>query len=324
VLVRATGTGARVQVSRDLADVRRDIWSLASVMTIAGGAALLTALAGGWWIAGRALAPIDRISDAARAMADGDLHARIEIDRVETELGQVAVALNTAFDRLHAALERQQRFSADASHELRTPLAALSTEAQWALSRDRDIDTYRDSLAACLRSVERMRSIVERLLAIARADAGIDTRRITDVALDDLVRDIARELAPLASQRQIRLDVSTEPAVVRGDRDWLSDAVTNVIVNAIQYNVDGGEVKIALRGKDGRAGIVIADTGVGIAAEALPCVFEPFYRADPARDRAAGGAGLGLALAKSIIERHHGTISCTSPPGQGTIVVITL
>ena len=319
-----TASGALVQVSRDLADARGDLWALGGIVAAGGGAALILALAGGWWLAGRALAPIDRISRTARAMVDGDFSARIEVDRVETELGQVASALNSAFDRLHASLERQQRFTADASHELRTPLSALSTEAQWALSRERPADVYRESLAACLRSAERMRSIIERLLALARAEAGAETPRTVPVRLDDLVRRVADDLAPLSSQRRLKVIVSAEPVVVQGDPDWLTDAVTNVAANAIQYNVDGGEVRMTLQRIGTGAELAIADTGVGISPDDLPHIFDPFFRADPARSREAGGAGLGLALARSIVERHGGVITCSSRPGAGTRVVIRL
>jgi heavy metal sensor kinase len=322
--VLRTASGAVVQVSRDLVDVRSDIWALGSIVAAVGGAALLLAIAGGWWLAGRALAPIDRISRTARAMVDGDFSARIEVDRVETELGQVASALNSAFDRLHASLERQQRFTADASHELRTPLSALSTEAQWALSRERSADVYRESLAACLRSADRMRSIIERLLALARAEAGTDLPRAVPVPLDELVKRIAADLAPLASQRNLRVVVSTEPVVVQGDPDWLTDAITNVAANAIQYNVDGGEVRMTLQRQGDAVELAVADTGVGIGPDDLPHIFDPFFRADPARSRDAGGAGLGLALARSIVERHGGTISCTSRLGEGTTVTIHL
>jgi heavy metal sensor kinase len=323
-VVRRTESGAVVVVSRDLADARGDLWALAGIIGVAGGAALLVALAGGWWLAGRALAPIDRISRTARAMVGGDFDARIPVDRVETELGQVASALNSAFDRLLASLERQQRFTADASHELRTPLAALSTEAQWALSRDRSAEVYRESLAACLRSADRMRSIIERLLTLARADAGATTPRRVPVPLDELVRRVADDLAPLAAERHLRVTVAAEPIVVEGDPDWLTDAVTNVTANAIQYNVEGGEVRITLQRQGTRAALSVADTGVGISAADLPFIFDPFFRADPARSRDVGGAGLGLALARSIIDRHGGAISCDSRPGAGTTVLITL
>jgi two-component system sensor histidine kinase VicK len=144
------------------------------------------------------------------------------------------------------------------------------------------------------------------------------------VPLDELVRRVADDLAPLASRRRLRVSIAAEPVTVQGDPDWLTDAVTNVAANAIQYNVDGGQVRLTLERRDGKAELSIADTGVGISAADLPHIFDAFFRADPARSREAGGAGLGLALAKAIVERHGGAIRCDSRPGEGTTVRITL
>jgi two-component system, OmpR family, sensor kinase len=319
--------GPLVLTGQDLAALRGEIWSLAGMIALAGAAALGFALAGGWLVAARALAPIDRISRTARLMVEGDFNARIPIDRVETELGQVAGALNDAFDRLHASLERQRRFTADASHELRTPLATISTESQWALVRDRQPTEYRESLASCQRAAQRMQAVVERLLALARDESGAAAAdRAEPVRLDALVADVVRDVGPQASHLGIDLAIEAPaPVTVIGDAGRLLDAVTNVVVNAVQYNVERGQVRITLAaGQDGTSVLRVADTGIGIPADALPRVFEPFFRADPARSRAAGGAGLGLAVARSIVERHGGRIRCTSEPGCGTEIVIEL
>ena len=325
VTIRAAA-GPLVLVGSDLAQLRADIRTLAGMMGAVGAAALGLAIAGGWLLVGRALAPIERISRTARRMVDGDFAARIPIHRVETELGQVAHALNDAFDRLHASLERQRRFTADASHELRTPLATISTETQWALARERGPDEYRESLASAQRATHRMQTVVEGLLALARDEsAAAAADRADPVRLDALIADAARDIAPLAAHRGILLNVEPlEPTTVLGDSGRLLDAVTNVVVNAIYYNVEGGCVRITLHGGRGTAVLRVADTGVGIAADALSRIFEPFFRADPARSRAVGGAGLGLAVTRAVVERHRGRITCTSEPGHGTEVVIEL
>jgi signal transduction histidine kinase len=294
------------------------------MMAGVGVAALGVSLLGGWLLVGRALTPIDRIGRTARAMVAGDLSARIPVDRVETELGSLATALNDAFQRLHEALERQRRFTADASHELRTPLATISTEVQWALSHEREASEYRRSLQTCRRAAARMQGVAERLLALARAEAPGAPLRLNPVRIDELVRRVARDLEPLSAARRINVTIDAAPATITGDADVLHDAVTQVVANAIQYNVDDGAVRIDVREAGGEVCVAVADTGVGIAAEDLPMVFEPFFRADPARQRQAGGAGLGLAVARAIVVRHGGEIRCESALGQGTAVTFRL
>jgi signal transduction histidine kinase len=320
VAIRAS-SGPTVLAGQSLAEARAEIWALAVTLSALGLAALVLSFAGGWWLVNRALAPIGRISATARTMIDGDFGARIPVERVETELTQLARALNEAFDRLHGSLERQRRFTADASHELRTPLATLSTEVQWALARERQPDDYRRALEACRRAAGRMQAIVERLLALARAEAGADAERRTPLALDALIRRVADDLGPLADARGIVVDVDAAPVSVSAVPDRLLDAATNVVANAIVYNVDGGRVRITLAGHGGHAELAVTDTGIGIAAADVPRIFDPFFQADPAGNR---GAGLGLAVTRAIIESHDGEIRCESQPGVGTTMTIRL
>jgi signal transduction histidine kinase len=207
---------------------------------------------------------------------------------------------------------------------LRTPLATLSTEIQWALAKDRTADDYRAALDVCARQAARMQAVVERLLALARAEAGASQDRAVDLQLDAVVHRVVDDLAPLAEARRVAVRVDAAPVTVKGDPDRLAEAVTNVVANAIQYNVDRGRVDVVLTRRSGAAELSVADTGMGIAAHDLPRVFDPFFRADPARSRDAGGAGLGLAVTRSIIERHGGSIACRSASAAGTTVVMSL
>jgi heavy metal sensor kinase len=316
-------TGVMVLVGRDLSELQREIWSLTATLLGVGGGVLALSVGSGWLLVGRALAPIDRINRTARQMIDGDLAARIPIDQVETELGQVGRALNDAFDQLRRSITQQKRFTADASHELRTPLATLSTEAQWALSRPRAPEAYRESIEVCLRAATRMQTTVERLLALARADDP-RTLQAADVDLDNLIRRILDELKPLADERRIAPVYTGQRTIVRGRADELREALTNVIVNGIRYNVDGGSLQVTLAQDAAGATIAVRDSGEGIAPQDLPFVFDPFFRADMARSRDAGGAGLGLAITRAVVERHGGTIACESEPGRGATFVIRL
>ena len=257
-------------------------------------------------------------------MAAGDLTARIAIERTENELEQVALALNQAFDRLHQAVENERRFTADASHELRTPLATISAEIEWALARPRTDDEYRRCLDTARRAADRMRRVVERLLTLAHADAGAAALQRAPVRLAPVVNDAVGIVKPLADQKRVTIETRLDAAMVVGDRDRLTDLATNLVSNAVRYNRDGGRVSVEVWPDGDDACLRVVDTGTGISAEDLPRVFERFFRADKARTADSGGAGLGLAIAKWIVEAHGGRIACTSTAGHGTEVLVRL
>jgi heavy metal sensor kinase len=315
---------ALVLVGRDLADARRDVLAFAGTAAAGGAAALILSLVGGWFLVGRALAPVSRISQAAAAMSAGDLAARIAVERTENELEQVALALNEAFDRLHLALENERRFTADASHELRTPLATLSAEIEWGLARDRSGQEYRRCLETARRATDRMRTVVERLLTLARADSAATSLHRAAVGLAPVVSDALAIVRPLADQKHVTIETRLDGTNVIGDRDRLTDLVTNLCSNAIQYNRDGGSVRVEVWPEGRDACLRVRDTGTGIAPADLPRVFDRFYRADKARAAHSGGAGLGLAIAKWIVEAHGGRIACQSTTGEGTEVLVRL
>ena len=320
----STASGATILVGRDISDLHRAEWGLFVNVALAGAATLAIAIFGGWFVAGRALAPIKRISRTARAMSDGDLDARIEVARTDSELEQVASALNDAFDRLRLAVEQERRFIADASHELRTPISVLRAETEWALDRERSIQQYKDALSVGLRAALRMQDVVERLLALVRADASRDLQDAAPVAMRELIEDVASWLAPMAQSRGVQLSVVGEPFCVSGDAEQLREALNNVIANAILYNKRGGSVTISFRQFGSMARIEVVDTGIGIPAAAVPRVFDRFFRVDTARSREMGGSGLGLSIARTIFAAHGGEITCTSEPGVGSMFVIAL
>jgi heavy metal sensor kinase len=316
--------GFTILIGRNIGDVWRELWSLASTIAMVALVGVLASMAGAWWLAGRALAPVQRINAAARRMAGGDLEARIAVEHTDGELDQVASALNLAFDRLRESIERQRRFTADASHELRTPVATMMAEIDWALLRDRSAAEYRDSLETCHRSGARMQSLVEGLLTLARADSGELPINRVPIRIDDLLDESAELFRPLALQRRVTLGVSAAPDTVIGDPDRLRDLFSNLLFNGIAYNRVGGLVELAAE-RDGPDVIVrVRDTGIGIGPEDLPRIFDRFYRADAARTREPAGAGLGLALAKWIAEAHGGSLACSSQLNRYAEFVVRL
>jgi signal transduction histidine kinase len=316
--------GALILAGRSLADARAEMFAMAATFGLVGAGAVVVAVGVGWWWIGRALAPIGRISQTAHAMTAGDFSARIPVERVDTELGEVARALNGAFDRLQASLERQRRFAADASHELRTPVTTIATETEWALDRDRSAAEYRQSIEVCRRATTRIQAIVEQLLSLARAEsAARDVRRVA-APLDDVVRRAIDDVEPLARRQGIAIDAQLAPVVVAGEPDRLREAITNVIVNAVLYNRADGRVTVVLERDGAWARLRVTDTGIGIPAEDRARVFDPFIRLDPARSRSRGGAGLGLSVTRAVLREHGGDVTAAGGPGEGTVMTLLL
>ena len=301
-------------IGDELAGIRRTAWLLAG----SGGAVFLLGLAGGWWIAARALRPVAEISSTAAKISAGDLGQRIRTTDSESELGQLARDLNNTFARLEAAFARQAQFTADASHELRTPVAVVLTQTQSALARERPAAEYRESLAACQRAAQRMRGLIESLLMLARFDSDETSDAFERCDLARIAADSVALLKPLADENDVRLDVEATPTFCRGNAGQLVQAVSNIVANAIHYNRPGGSVRVTVQHEAGGAMLTVTDTGQGIAPGDLPHIFERFYRAEKARSAGQEHSGLGLAIAKAIVEKHGGTIGVASEPGAGT------
>ena len=319
-----TPPGERIVVGRNIASDLAELRLVAMRLAMVGGGVLLLGLAGGWWLATRALRPIKDISRAAQDIAAGDLSQRINSSETESELGQLAAVLNSTFSRLDAAFARQQQFTSDAAHELRTPVSVILTQTQSTLNKERSGAEYRETLEACQRAANRMKKLVESLLELARLDAGQSMGKREAINLTGCIEDCVSLVRPLAETRKIQFQLDLEPASCLGDADQLALVFTNLLTNAVHYNRDGGEVRLSTRQENGFAVVTVTDNGIGIAAEHLPHIFDRFYRADTARTSSQGRTGLGLAITKAVVESHSGTIDVTSTPGEGTSFVVRL
>ena len=314
----------RVQVVQDVRAREAGLASLAWFLGLAGAGVVAATVGLGLLLARLALRPIHAMTAEAAGLDPADASRRLHPSTVVAELHSLAETLNSALDRLGAALERQRRFTSDASHELRTPVSVLLAGTELLLRRPRTAEEYRQGLERQARTIRRMREITENLLALARADAAAVPAPRDPVDLGDALAATADEMRPLAEEKG--LDLRREIAggvVVRGDRDQLSRLAGNLIANAVKFTPAGGSVVVRASAEDGEAALDVEDTGPGIPAEDLPHVFERFYRAREGRD-GTEGAGLGLAIADWIARAHGGRIAAANLPGGGAAFRVRL
>jgi heavy metal sensor kinase len=288
---------------------------------------LLLSIIGSYWLATHAFAPINRLTRAARHIEAGDLHQRVPVPRAKDEVQSLALTFNEMIERLDKAFAQQRRFVADASHELRTPVAAIRSMTDVILAQQAPVSRrdYRAVLNEINIEAERLGHLINDLLALARADEGETLIEWEPVRLDLLAIDVLATTETLAAERGITLELGKqEPARVLGDEARLIQVILNLIDNALTYTDPGGKVQLSVEVNHKRASLSISDTGIGIESEHLEHIFKRFYRADPARSRAAGGSGLGLAIVDWVVHAHGGTVNVESCLGQGSTFRVTL
>lgn len=330
-LVLEDGTLVGVlQVARPLMVTDAPLVQLRIILVAMGAVSLLVAMIAGWVLARAALAPIDRLAQAAQDIgAAQDFGRRVQYNGPKDEVGRLAVTFNemlgrlqSAYDALTGAYDAQRRFVANASHELRTPLTSIRGNLGF-LRRVVDMEPAdrEAALADMASEVERMSRLVSDLLTLARADAGQHLPKTT-VELAPLVREVARQARFLCEGGvEVTLD-EVDEANVLGDPDHLRQLLLILADNAVKYTPTGGRVTLSARRQNGSLRLVVADSGIGIGPEERERIFERFYRADPARS--PGGAGLGLAIARWIAEEHGGGIEVESSPGRGSRFTVRL
>lgn len=297
------------------------------LLTFAVGLPLVVAvaIAGGYVLMRRALAPVGEITRTAEQLTSRNLSERLPEARTGDELEALSTALNRMIARIEHSFRHVNRFSADASHELRTPLTVLRGELEAIAQRPNLPLDVRETIGSALEETERLSKIVESLLAISRLDAGeaLMTRERFDLA--ELVNGTADQMRLLAEDKQIALKCDAPGRVeVEGDPHRLKQIVVNLVDNAIKYTGEGGKVEISVGAVNGNAVLEVSDSGAGIPTEAIPHVFERFYRVDKARSRQMGGAGLGLSIVKSICAAHQGRVSVESSEGKGSRFTVEL
>ncbi len=319
------GTQQIVQATYLMDQVDASLNRFKYICAAALGLAAVLATIGGRILASRSLRPVGAMAAAARKISVENLTQRLERTGAGDELDALAETFNEMFERLEKQVAQLRQFTADAAHELRTPLAALRGSAEVALSDSRPLDELRTVIAESVDEFDRLSRIADDLLLLAHADAGQQFVCRAPVQLDVALGDVVDLFTPVAEEHGIELRSSTAAGVwIDGDDGRLRQMVGNLLDNAIKYTPAGGSVDVMLAAPNGTAELTVRDTGVGIAPQHLPRVFDRFYRVDRARRREAGGAGLGLAISRTIVEAHRGRIDLASTPGVGTTVTVSI
>jgi heavy metal sensor kinase len=325
--VTSNGEPYTVQVAVPLDEIQEALERFRTLLLLAAPILLIAASVGGYWISHRALAPVDEISRAAQRISIENLTQRLQVPNSGDELQRLSETLNAMLARLDDSVRKMAQFTADASHELRAPIALIRTTAEVAtLRRDRPASEYLDALDDILEESERTSQVVDSLMLLARSDAGSASMERHDVDARSVVREAAEQGEKLAQSNglEFRVESADAPLPIQADPESLRRALLILIDNAIKYTPGGGSVRVKSYADNGRAIISVFDTGIGIAEGDVTHIFERFWRADRARTRERAGAGLGLSIAKQIIEMHSGTICVESRPDKGSVFEIRL
>jgi len=310
----------RIRVAAPLESTELTLRRLGEVLLWATPGVLLIASLGGFWISRKALKPVDAITRAAQSIGIENLSERLEVPAAGDELARLSETWNGMLERLEVAVKRLSQFTADASHELRTPMALIRATAELTLRRERSAETYREALRQILEETDRTTRLIEDLLLLARADAGLPAWPMDRVELTPLVRDVCQQGQILAQERQLEISAEApeQPVYVDAHDPALRRLLLLLVDNAVKYTPAGGRITVTVALDLSGPSVTVRDTGIGIPGASLPHVFERFYRVDESRNRQAGGAGLGLSIAQWIAQRHHASLEAESVEGRGS------
>jgi heavy metal sensor kinase len=293
-------------------------WLIPGLLALAG--------VGGYWISRTALLPVDRITAAAESISIHNLGGQLSVPRSGDELQRLSETLNRMLARLNESVQRMSQFTADASHELRAPVSIIRTTAELAVQGQRSGAESREDMMIILAEAERVTSLIDSLLLLARADAGEDglQRELTD--LPTILCQAVEQCGAPADKKKLNLRSSPgdEPVAVMADAEAMRRLFVILVDNAVKYTPDGGEIDVRLEAGAEWAIVRVTDTGIGIAEKDLPHIFDRFWRADKVRSRSMGGAGLGLSIARWISDRHGWSINARAMPGGGTQFTVTI
>jgi heavy metal sensor kinase len=326
VLFRPTpGKAYVIEEGSAQAPIQSTLHAWLAVLVVGLALLIVGAVLGGVRVVHRALHPVDEIIRSAERISSHNLSERLPVAETRDEIERLSNALNQMIRRLEASFQHTQRFLEDASHELRTPLTVLQAELEQVIERIQSVPELQELAGSALEEVERLRKIVEGLFALVRLEAGEALECSAPFDLAELVESTSDQMALLAEDKRLAMTChAPDRVIVEGDRARLKQVAVNLLDNAIKYTSSGGRIEVRVGVRGSRAVLEVADTGIGIPAEAAPLVFDRFFRVDKARSRDLGGAGLGLSIVKSICTAHAGSVRVQSVEGVGSTFTVEL
>ncbi|HKP84967.1 MAG TPA: ATP-binding protein [Blastocatellia bacterium] len=304
---------------------QRTMTRVAIILLIVDVLAIVASIAGGYLIIGKALKPVDHITERAHHIGEGNLRQRLEYIDSSSEMIRLTTVLNQMLEKLERLFNSQKQFIQDASHETRSPLAALMCRLEVALRQQRSAEEYRQVIEGSLADATRLTALANDLFLLARADSDNLTMELREVSLSEVAAAVHDQLMPMAEARGVEFTFDAEPdCLVYADRARIDQALRNLAENALKYTPRGGRVNVRVKHDGESIRVDIVDTGIGIPSEEHANIFRRFYRVDHARSRTDGGTGLGLAICDQIIRAHQGRIEVESAQGRGARFTVHL
>ena len=314
-----------VQASRSLGPVNEAVDDLRDQLLFGIPLMLLFAGFGGYFLADRALQPIEQITITAQEITARDLSRRLGYRGSEDEVGKLARTFDHMLERLQSAFQREQRFTADAAHELRTPLTALKGQIEVTLNRSRQPSEYEAKLRDLSSEVNRLIRLSNALLFLSRSDQNQIFFNQTRVDLKEILEGLIEQIRPLADEKKIRLNIDLQDDLrMSGDYDHLVRLFMNLFENALKYTPSAGEISVNAKRAGDFFEVLIRNSGSEIPSEHLQHIFKRFYRVDADRSTQSGGSGLGLAIAEEIVHLHNGIIAAQNDAGNGVTFTVSL